>query len=59
MKTCVICKSEFDPEISPSTTAEEAGLHMARDVYNDAGEVCLSCLSSRGELTMMYCRELD
>lgn len=58
MKTCTVCKNAFDPELPPTDPAEEAGLFLAREKYGDAGELCLACLANRGNLAMMYCREL-
>jgi hypothetical protein len=31
---------------------------MARELWDDAGELCPECLANRGTLGMMYCREL-
>lgn len=59
MKTCVICCQVFDPEQQPTDPAEQAGLFLARELYADAGRLCLACLASRGQLGMMYLREYD
>lgn len=58
MKTCAVCGKEYDPELHPETPAEEAGAFMARELWDDAGELCPACLANRGVLGMMYCREL-
>jgi hypothetical protein len=59
MKTCKICERPFDPALPPSDPAEEAGAILARDLYHDAGQLCLACLGSRGRLAMMYGPEGD
>ena len=51
---CRHCGADFDPENLPHDPAVEAGLILARERYNDAGEVCANCLASRGRLAMMY-----
>ena len=57
MKDCCLCRKPFDPTEKSNDPAVEAGLVFAREQYNDAGEVCLVCLASRGQLAMMYMRE--
>jgi hypothetical protein len=57
MKECKVCGKSFDPEAPASDPAEEAGAFLARELYEDAGELCPGCLASRGTLGMMYCRE--
>ena len=59
MITCTVCGKLFDPERQPTEPAEQAGLFLAREMYRDAGRVCLPCLASRGRLGMMYLREFD
>ena len=51
---CRHCGAEFDPENLPNDAAVQAGQILAEERYNDAGEVCGNCLSSRGRLAMMY-----
>jgi hypothetical protein len=51
---CRHCGADFDPEKLPNEAAVEAGLILARERYNDAGQVCANCLASRGRLAMMY-----
>ncbi|MDY0269892.1 hypothetical protein [Trichloromonas sp.] len=58
MKICAVCGKEFDPDRPPETPAEEAGAFMARELWDDVGELCPECLANRGTLGMMYCREL-
>ena len=57
MKNCCLCQKPFDPTAKSNEPAVEAGLVLAREQYNDEGEVCLNCLSSRGQLAMMYMME--
>ena len=57
MKNCCLCQKPFDPTEKSNEPAVEAGLVLAREQYNDEGEVCLNCLSSRGRLAMMYMME--
>jgi len=58
MKTCSICKAEFD-ENAPSSLYAEAGEWLAAEHWNDAGELCQGCLENRAHLAMMYCTELN
>jgi hypothetical protein len=51
---CRHCGEEFDPENLPDDASVQAGLILAEERYNDAGEVCANCLASRGRLAMMY-----
>ncbi len=59
MKACTVCSKEFDPEQPPADPAQEAGLFLARELYGDVGDLCPTCLASRGVLGMMYCREFS
>jgi hypothetical protein len=59
MKRCTVCGQAFDPAAAANDPAQEAGMFLARELYGDAGELCPSCLASRGVLGMMYCREFD
>lgn len=59
MKRCAVCGTDFDPAAPVADPAVEAGLFMAQELFADAGELCPRCLTSRGMLGMMYCRELD
>jgi hypothetical protein len=58
VKICSVCKQEFDPNQIPGTPAEEAGAFMAKEMWQDAGDLCPACLAARGVLGMMYCREM-
>jgi hypothetical protein len=58
MKTCSICKSEFDEHEPPSLYAE-AGEWLAEEMWQDAGELCQRCLENRARLSMMYCHEMN
>lgn len=57
MKECCLCRKPFDPSEESGDPAVAAGLVLAREQYHDEGEVCLTCLASRGRLAMMYLRE--
>lgn len=59
MKTCSVCGQPFDPAQQPTDPAEEAGVFLAKELYGDAGSLCLPCLANRGRLGMMYLREFD
>jgi hypothetical protein len=56
-KECKVCAQSFDPEAAAADPAQEAGAFLARELYDDAGDLCPQCLASRGTLGMMYCRE--
>ena len=56
MKSCSICKAEFDEDAASSVYAE-AGEWLANEVWKDAGELCPQCLENRARLAMMYCHE--
>jgi len=58
MKTCSICKAEFD-ENAPSSLYGEAGEWLAAEHWKDAGELCPQCLENRARLVMMYCHEIN
>ncbi|GFO53423.1 hypothetical protein GMSM_04300 [Geomonas sp. Red276] len=58
MKTCTICKNEFD-ENEPRSLYGEAGEWLAGEFWKDAGELCQSCLENRARLSMMYCHEMN
>jgi len=58
MKTCSICKNEFD-ENAPASLYSEAGEWLAEELWKDAGELCQSCLENRARLSMMYCHEMN
>ncbi len=57
MKECCLCQKPFDPTEASQDPAVEVGLVLAREQYDDEGEVCLVCLAARGRLAMMYLRE--
>jgi len=57
MKTCRICNQSFDPDTPLDDPSEQAGLFLARELYDDADELCPQCLANRGKLGMMYCTE--
>jgi len=59
VKTCSVCRQPFDPARQPTDPAEQAGDFLAREVFADAGRLCLQCLANRGRLGMMYLREFD
>jgi len=59
VKTCSVCGKPFDPAQEPASPAEQAGAFLARELYQDADQVCLLCLANRGRLGMMYLREFD
>lgn len=58
MKACHICGGTFEPDRQLSDPAELAGKLLAEEEYGDAGDLCPSCLASRGQLAMMYRPEL-
>jgi hypothetical protein len=58
MKNCCLCQNPFDPTQTSNEPTVEAGLVLAREQYQDEGEVCLNCLDSRGRLAMMYIRDI-
>ena len=51
---CRHCGAEFDPDNLPEDATVQAGLILAKERYDDAGQVCANCLASRGRLAMMY-----
>ncbi len=58
MKTCSMCKKEYDDQ-SPRSEYAEAGEWLAGEVWQDAGELCNLCLESRAQLVMMYHHEYN
>ena len=58
MKTCGICKKDYD-ENEPRFLYGEAGEWLAQEMWQDAGELCQSCLENRARLSMMYCHEMN
>lgn len=56
MKTCAICREEFDPAAARTEFAD-AGEWLAGEVWHDAGRLCPKCLENRGMLAMMYLHE--
>lgn len=58
MKTCTMCKKEYDETAEHSDYAE-AGEWLAGVVWNDAGELCPLCLENRARLVMMYGHEIN
>lgn len=54
MIPCRHCGTKFDPTKLPDDASVQAGLILAEERYNDAGEICGDCLASRGRLAMMY-----
>lgn len=54
MKVCRICQQSFEPDQRPTEPDQLAGQLLAEQDYDDAGELCLNCLASRGRLAMMY-----
>ena len=59
MKTCTICKKEFDPDHLSKDPAVEMGVFLGENVLKDGEELCLVCLANRGMLGMMYYRNMD
>lgn len=57
MKTCGICKAEFDENAAARSVFAEAGEWLADEVWKDAGELCPQCLENRARLAMMYLHE--
>ena len=57
MKSCSICGEGFD-ETAPRSLYAEAGEWLARELFQDAGELCPGCLENRARLAMMYCQEI-
>ncbi|MEI7816904.1 MAG: hypothetical protein WCI45_06890 [Desulfuromonadales bacterium] len=58
MKTCTICKKEYDENAGHSDYAE-AGEWLAGEVWKDSGELCPLCLENRAMLVMMYHSEYN
>lgn len=58
MKTCTICKKEYDETTARSEYAE-AGEWLAGEVWQDAGQLCQNCLENRARLVMMYEHEYN
>ena len=54
MIPCRHCGEKFDPANLPDDPAVLAGMILAEERYDDAGQVCANCLASRGRLAMMY-----
>ena len=54
MRGCLLCQKEFDPKLVLTEPAQIAGQLLAEEDYGDAGQICPDCLSSRGQLAMMY-----
>ena len=54
MTPCRHCGEKFDPENLPDDASVQAGLILAAERYDDAGQVCANCLANRGRLSMMY-----
>ena len=57
MKTCGICKAEFEENAVARSVFAEAGEWLATEVWKDAGELCPQCLENRARLAMMYLHE--
>jgi hypothetical protein len=53
MKTCAMCKKDYDENIALSQYAE-AGEWLAGEIWKDSGELCQICLENRARLVMMY-----
>ncbi len=54
VKVCILCKQSFDSDQSLDLPEQQAGLLLAKQEYQDAGDLCANCLASRGRLAMMY-----
>ena len=59
MKTCSICKEEYDENVKPDTVFHEAGEWLAAEVWQDSGELCPRCLENRAHLAMMYAHDCN
>lgn len=57
MKNCTICGKDFD-ETAPRSDYAEAGEWLAKEIWQDAGNLCELCLENRARLAMMYLHEL-
>lgn len=55
-KECRICGRAVSPDEHGSLFAD-AGAWLAEDIWKDSGELCSTCLESRGLLAMMYLRD--
>jgi len=58
MKTCTMCKMEYD-ETAVHSEYAEAGEWLAGEIWQDAGELCPLCLENRARLVMMYHSEYN
>lgn len=58
MKTCTLCRKEYDEQEARSEYAQ-AGEWLAGEVWHDAGELCPTCLENRARLVMMYASEYN
>jgi hypothetical protein len=58
LKTCTMCKKEYDENAAQSQYAE-AGEWLAGEVWKDGGELCPLCLENRARLVMMYGHEIN
>ena len=58
MKDCAICGKKFDAN-APRSLYAEAGEWLADEVWQDAGELCQTCLENRARLVMMYHSEYN
>lgn len=58
MKTCTMCKKEYDEKAVHSDYAK-AGEWLSGEVWNDAGALCPLCLENRARLVMMYHSEYN
>jgi hypothetical protein len=58
MKTCTMCKMDFDENAATSEYAQ-AGEWLAGEVWQDTGKLCPVCLENRARLAMMYCHEYN
>ena len=59
MKVCTMCSKEFDETAAARSLYAEAGEWLAGEVWQDAGELCPSCLENRATLVMMYAHEYN
>lgn len=52
-KRCKLCGELIDPSENSSPFVN-AGEWLAKDLWDDSGELCNLCLENRGRLAMMY-----
>lgn len=58
MKNCSICKKDYD-DTDEQSEFVQAGEWLSGEIWQDAGQLCSSCLENRARLAMMYCHEYN